>query len=84
MVFNSTDNYLCVEKCAQGYEPDLKNAKLCVDMNECLSKNINECQKNTACVNTVGSYRCDCLDGFEGDGMFCEGIYNKMNVSLFF
>ncbi len=72
MMFNATENFLCVEKCAQGYESDLSNGKVCVDTDECVS-GLHECQKNAKCVNTVGSYRCECLDGFEGNGIFCEG-----------
>ena len=45
-----------------------------LDIDECLSE-LNECQKNTKCLNIVGSYKCVCKDGFEGNGIFCEGFY---------
>ncbi|MFM2152151.1 MAG: hypothetical protein RL199_586 [Pseudomonadota bacterium] len=38
----------------------------CADVNECLGT--PNCQANSTCVNTVGSYRCDCNAGYMGDG----------------
>lgn len=44
------------------------------------SKDLNECRakpgicKNGRCVNTVGSYRCECNDGFEPSSTETECI----------
>ena len=29
---------------------------------------------NAACTNTIGSFECDCNDGFAGDGIMCQDI----------
>lgn len=38
-----------------------------LDTNEC---NINPCQNNGTCVNSMGSYACKCIDGWEDQN--CE------------
>jgi hypothetical protein len=48
--------------------------KINLDINEC-NKNLDECQSNTQCINTPGSYRCICKKGFIGDGTKCKGLY---------
>lgn len=64
----------CVEKCPNGFVPNLNDTnKLCVDIDECSSDELNQCQQNTVCINTNGSYECACRPGFSGNGMFCEG-----------
>lgn len=35
-----------------------------IDRNECLR---NPCLNGATCVNTMGSYYCTCIDGWEGD-----------------
>ena len=30
------------------------------------------CDLNAACTNVVGSYKCECLEGYIGDGMSCQ------------
>ena len=47
------------------------------DIDECQSNSTNSCQ--FACVNTLGSYRCECPVGYRlgADGKNCQG-----NVSL--
>lgn len=60
------DSYVCT--CQTGYTlaPD---GKTCVDVNECKDEKL--CQgKARECVNTAGSYRCECQFGFvEEDGV---------------
>lgn len=38
---------------------------MCADMDECDEQYV--CNKNETCVNTFGSYECNCLDGYQGD-----------------
>ena len=44
------------------------------DFDECLAETHN-CSDNAHCSNTVGSYTCECMAGYEGDGFNCTGIY---------
>lgn len=45
-----------------------------LDYDEC-DENTNQCDANAYCVNTVGSYTCQCQSGFSGDGRVCTGIF---------
>lgn len=40
------------------------------DRNECTE---TLCHVNASCINTVGSFYCDCNAGFLGNGIDCEG-----------
>ena len=42
------------------------------DLEEC-STNTHDCDVNADCVNTVGSYSCNCRAGYTGDGQTCNG-----------
>lgn len=44
---------------------DLKCIRSFADINECLSN--NACGSNALCINTVGNYTCECLEGFVGN-----------------
>ena len=39
------------------------------DVDECLS---DSCDRNAACINTAGSYSCECNTGFSGSGVTCD------------
>ena len=43
-----------------------------IDIDECL-KEIHGCDVNAVCNNTLGSYKCTCKDGYEGNGTNCTG-----------
>lgn len=36
-----------------------------VDVNECASKDLNDCSKHASCINEFGSFKCECNPGFE-------------------
>mmetsp|Transcript_12907 Transcript_12907/g.14770 ORF Transcript_12907/g.14770 Transcript_12907/m.14770 type:complete len:448 (+) Transcript_12907:84-1427(+) len=61
----SCENDVCV--CDTGYEGD-DPTDFCRDQNECASK---PCSSNAQCANTIGSFACDCNDGFTGNGIDC-------------
>ena len=44
-----------------------------IDIDECQT-NTDNCDANAQCDNTIGSFTCTCLDGFNGDGVTCTGI----------
>ena len=41
-----------------------------VDINECAD---GPCGYNSNCLNTIGSYLCECQTGYEGNGTNCTG-----------
>ena len=45
------------------------------DVNECVSPGNNDCEQT--CVNTNGSYSCDCVIGYvlNADGHACDGRF---------
>ena len=36
---------------------------------------LRKCDKNAKCKNTIGSYYCECKEGFVGDGYECQGNF---------
>ena len=52
-----------------------KFCHLCVfnhaDQNECAT---SPCDANAVCTNVPGSYRCECLPGYRGNGVVCTAI----------
>ena len=53
-----------------------------IDVDECNSVDLNACGYGSECQNTMGSFMCPCLDGFNAtvDGQ-CEGNGNLLNQS---
>jgi len=46
---------------------------MCSDINECETGDF-ECDDNAECINTEGSYECNCNNGYEGDGKNCFDV----------
>jgi hypothetical protein len=57
-----------------------KNILIISDIDEC-SLGIHKCHANAVCINTNGSYRCECLVGYSGDGKMCKGKYVLVSQS---
>ena len=45
------------------FDPSLGPSNDCADVNECISGQ-NDCSENADCLNTEGSYRCQCHSGY--------------------
>ena len=44
----------------------------CKDVDECVSTETNQCNEMATCTNNDGSYICECMDGWDGDGKTCS------------
>ncbi|XP_065810057.1 adhesion G protein-coupled receptor E5 [Labrus bergylta] len=53
--------HTCVSDCQLGF---IYEDRQCVDENEC-SENTDQCGKHTKCFNTLGSFYCQCLEGYK-------------------
>ena len=42
----------------------------------------NECSPVAECVNTIGSYSCQCTQGYRGNGSYCLGMERKIILDL--
>ena len=45
------------------------------DVNECNNTTYPPCHADATCNNTIGSYLCDCDEGYGGNGINCTGMY---------
>ncbi len=43
-----------------------------LDINEC-NDDMDNCDPNAECINTLGSFTCSCNQGYSGDGVSCIG-----------
>ena len=48
------------------------------DIDECTNE--KACHDDANCTNTPGSYKCNCTEGFEGNGTHCERKFLKLHV----
>ncbi|WAR27354.1 MLP-like protein [Mya arenaria] len=80
-LFNLTCSGYCVVKdntsdcrCRKGFVIG-QDAQTCLDVNECQTSELNGCDSTATCMNTYGSYQCECPIGarLENDGRTCTG-----------
>ncbi len=45
----------------------------CYDIDECVL-GLDSCSANAACINLPGSYKCECYDGYHGNGKLCIAL----------
>jgi len=43
----------------------------------------NDCDGSAECMDTVGSYKCSCRSGYEGDGFICTGYTTLQKLIIF-
>ncbi|CAB3397402.1 unnamed protein product [Caenorhabditis bovis] len=66
---HSKFNYTC--ECRSGYQKNEYGE--CIDIDECRGfKGV--CDRNAWCVNEIGSYRCECMAAYRGDGKYCTYV----------
>ncbi|KAL1559100.1 wall-associated receptor kinase-like 9 [Salvia divinorum] len=65
-----TQGYLC--RCKKGYHGN-PYLKACQDINECDNIELNPCDSNAICTNTIGAAYCSCPKGYAGDGWKIDG-----------
>nr|XP_018668353.1 latent-transforming growth factor beta-binding protein 3-like isoform X2 [Ciona intestinalis] len=58
--------YAPVCTCNTGYTGNPRTE--CTDINECSTPNACGANSNKQCVNTVGSFRCECMPGYRATG----------------
>ncbi|XP_069036121.1 uncharacterized protein [Lepisosteus oculatus] len=76
---NTLGSYFC--KCLSGFTGEGKNCSgmmgsgfECHDLDECAHGSSHSCSKDALCLNSVGSYSCQCLTGFQGNGFSCADV----------
>jgi fibulin 1/2 len=74
---------VCLPKCKSGFEridsETINKEAECQDVDECGKATLNKCNLfNSKCVNKVGSYECECKDGYRpvsnSSNQVCEDI----------
>ena len=77
------DSCLCT---GQNYHVEnISGSPQCVDQDECeLGKSF--CHADATCINSPGSYLCQCNDGFVGDGILCTerscGLFEGLETCI--
>ena len=51
-------------------------------MGETNNNEIQRCHPRATCYNSIGSYRCTCIQGFSGDGFDCSGNRFKFLIAI--
>ena len=52
------------------------------DVDECDPDLPPLCNEKATCINTEGSYACECYEGYQGSGVICNGVYFKFSDNL--
>ena len=52
------------------------------DIPECSNTAIPACHEYADCTELAPGYTCECKDGFQGNGLFCEGNENALQKLL--
>ena len=52
------------------------------DIDECaIGTDTDNCDVNAVCINTHGSFICQCQSGYSGNGVTCDGMRNLIMSS---
>ena len=52
------------------------------DIDEC-EEEISNCHTNAECINAIGNYSCQCVQGYFGDGFSCVGEFVVSMIRFF-
>ena len=79
---DNTAGFECI--CKPGYiqHPNTSDF-VCMKVNECLD-GTNDCDINADCTDTMGSYECNCYDGFAGFTLYIEPYVFSILVGVLF
>ncbi|ELU16588.1 hypothetical protein CAPTEDRAFT_110143, partial [Capitella teleta] len=73
--------------CDEGFGISPNDWRKCIDIDECAGDRGEDYDEDChTCVNTIGSYTCECDDGYELDSatnQTCIGKLGPLNVRLF-
>jgi len=39
-------------------------------------------ETNATCTDTIGSFMCNCSQGFTGNGIYCSGVYKVVTTKI--
>ena len=49
------------------------------DVDECIEQ-LDNCNHKATCLNNHGSFSCQCMEGYYGDGFDCHGSFDMLNL----
>lgn len=84
---NCNKNSVCILESERSAKCECKpgfasfGSKGCADVNECSSRSKNNCSANAECLNTEGSFRCQCLSGYK---VSISLVYSSIHLILKF
>ncbi|XP_055335226.1 uncharacterized protein LOC129586190 [Paramacrobiotus metropolitanus] len=63
--------------CEDGSDEDARKINFCD-----LGPSIHRCAPNSKCITSQFGYRCQCLDGYTGDGFYCERFPMGIQITV--
>ena len=51
-----------------------------LEIDECSDPSLNDCHDNANCTDVPGSYVCECVEGYQGNGTFCESMFESLHL----
>ena len=73
IIQNPKESCMLIKACTM---QDLRCVVTAVDVDECEVEGgemLHNCSLLATCNNTIGSFECRCNEGFDGDGVDCQG-----------
>ncbi|PIO77706.1 calcium binding EGF domain protein [Teladorsagia circumcincta] len=64
--------HMCNKVCGERLSPQIVFQRI-PDIDECRGYTA-VCDRNAWCTNTIGSYNCECMASYRGDGKHCTYV----------